>query len=130
MKIYERLLKVRKSQQKTQPPFAEELGVSLATYKNYERGITELPLSIAVIICTNFKISPSWLMLGVGNMIEINTLEIIEKSVLDIRKIISEYGLITTPTQEAKIVKYVVEERFDGVEMNSKKIIRLIEIME
>ena len=50
----------------SQAAFAERTGIKQAAYSNYERGLREIPLSIAVKIAEALSIDLVWLLIGVS----------------------------------------------------------------
>jgi transcriptional regulator with XRE-family HTH domain len=63
-----RLKRVRLVHELTQLEFTSILGVSARSYKNYELGDRELPISLAASVCAAFSIDANWLLLGIGPM--------------------------------------------------------------
>lgn len=64
--IGSRLLEVRKKTGLNQAEFGQLFDLSDRGYKNYEQEIRDLPVKTAIQICTKFKISANWLLLGHG----------------------------------------------------------------
>lgn len=60
----ERLRSLRRTVGKTQPDFADLLGVSSRTYKNYEAGHRELPLEGAKRLIVEFGLDAEWFLFG------------------------------------------------------------------
>lgn len=50
-----------------QEQVASAIGVRRSTLTNYERGITPLPLEVAIRFCACFSIDPVWLGTGSGS---------------------------------------------------------------
>lgn len=46
--------------------FAQLLGVSFASYRLYESGTRDLPISAAVRVCEIYDLSADWFLLGKG----------------------------------------------------------------
>lgn len=55
---------------KTQDEFAKELGIHTNTLGRWERGQSEPDITTAQQICTQFGVSPYWLLAGQGPMLE------------------------------------------------------------
>lgn len=49
-------------------PFAEKIGITESTLRNYEKGISSPDSQILQNICHNLRVSPEWLLLGTGPM--------------------------------------------------------------
>jgi transcriptional regulator with XRE-family HTH domain len=47
-----------------QTEFCEQFGVSRGTYKNYERGAVDPPISLVAKICEKYEANANWLLLG------------------------------------------------------------------
>lgn len=63
----ERLNAVRNAFQLKQSEFAEQLGVSLRAYINYESGDREMPTALFRALADKFRIDPHWLLFGPEN---------------------------------------------------------------
>jgi DNA-binding XRE family transcriptional regulator len=59
-----RLHEVRSRLGYPQSKIAAALGIADRSYKNYETGKRELPLSTAVAICNKFNVDLNWLVFG------------------------------------------------------------------
>lgn len=66
--LYERIKKVRKSNNLTQQKFGERLGLKQNTIATYEMGKTEPSDRTISDICREFSISEEWLRYGTGKM--------------------------------------------------------------
>jgi transcriptional regulator with XRE-family HTH domain len=130
MKLSERLLFLRKSLKKNQIPFAKELGVSQAAYQNYERGLTDTPLSLIRTICDEYKISINWLVYGEGSMESDNTMELVEEAAFTIRDFITKCDFIITPQKEASLVAYLFEGMAEGKKYSIDELKKLYRLME
>lgn len=108
--IQQRLLAVRKELGLTQPELGKVLGLSERAYKNYELGIRELPLAVALKLSENFKISIAWLLVGDGAPTTPSTGEALEAAVIAAREHFIETNKSPTPQQEAAIIRYIYEE--------------------
>lgn len=130
MNLSQRLLHLRKSLNKNQIPFAEELGVSQAAYKNYERGLTDVPLSLIRTICEKYKVSINWLVDGEGGMNTANTLELLEEAAFATRSFIIKYELSISPHKEAKLIRYLFEGMTEGKKYNNDELQKLYKLTE
>jgi transcriptional regulator with XRE-family HTH domain len=67
MSIGKRIVEIRKTTGLNQTDFAELFGSSRGTYKNYERGAVDPPVSLVMKICEKYGINANWLLLGRNN---------------------------------------------------------------
>jgi transcriptional regulator with XRE-family HTH domain len=51
-----------------QKEFAESLGIHLNTYRNYESGERSPDADFLGSVCSVYKVSPAWLLTGIGSM--------------------------------------------------------------
>lgn len=109
MTIGKRLAKVRKTLGHNQVTFAGLVEVSQSAFKNYERGATDIPIALAVRVCKDYSISPSWLLTGEGEMISPNYSEAVERAVIKTREYIKEHGYEVSELKEAQIIVAVFE---------------------
>lgn len=59
--MYQRIRDLREDADKTQKEVADELGLWLTTYRNYETGKREIPLDIAILIARHYRVSLDFL---------------------------------------------------------------------
>ena len=59
--MYQRIRDLREDADKTQKEVADELGLWLTTYRNYETGKREIPLDIAILIAKHYHVSLDFL---------------------------------------------------------------------
>lgn len=59
-----RFLSVRKAQNFSQQQFADELGISLRSEQNYERGERKIPSDVITTVAKKFGVDPLWLLDG------------------------------------------------------------------
>lgn len=120
--IQERLEMVRRSTGLSQAAFGERLGLSDRAYKNYELGIRDLPLRVALDISEKFEVNVGWLVTGDGARDAVTIGEAVEAAVIAVREHFIATGKKPTPEKEAAIVRYIFEEilRRDG--LNSERI--------
>jgi transcriptional regulator with XRE-family HTH domain len=64
MSIGKRLVEIRKATGLNQTEFAELLGSSRGTYKNYERGAVDPPVTLLVKLCEKYGTNANWLIMG------------------------------------------------------------------
>lgn len=64
--IAERLVSIRGSVARR--PFAEDIGITESTLRNYEQGSSSPNAETLEVICKKLRISPEWLVLGTGPM--------------------------------------------------------------
>jgi len=58
----ERLKSIRKSKNLTQKEVAENLGITLSAYSNYEQGIREPSINIIIKICKYYNVTADYLL--------------------------------------------------------------------
>ena len=66
--IGERIKQVRKELKINQQQFANLLGITERTLRNYEKGEREIPHSVIQKLTHLFNINPTWLLTGQGSM--------------------------------------------------------------
>lgn len=118
MNICNRLTHLRKYLNFNQIPFAKELGVSQSAYANYERGVTDIPISLAVKICVEYEVSPSWLLCGDGAMKSKGTGEIVEAASVALARFVAEKKIEITPEKQGLLIRYLYEEMTQGKLLN------------
>ncbi|MBQ8173992.1 MAG: helix-turn-helix transcriptional regulator [Clostridia bacterium] len=59
--MYQRVKDLREDSDKTQKEVANDLGLWLNTYRNYETGKREIPLDIAIAIAKYYHVSVDYL---------------------------------------------------------------------
>ncbi len=62
--IGRRLADVRRRLDLSQAEFAAKLDVPMHTYRNWERGLRDVPLQIVENLNQNFRVDPLWLICG------------------------------------------------------------------
>lgn len=67
MSTFQERLKILRGQE-SQAKFAEMVGIPQTTLGRYERGESQPDVEFATRICTELRVSPSWLLLGDGPM--------------------------------------------------------------
>jgi transcriptional regulator with XRE-family HTH domain len=110
----ERLQELRKKLKKTQPEFAQDLGVGVTSYKFYELEKRDPPLSLVVKICEEYDVSADWLVLGSPLKNHVDLAEIIKKYVVFVREQNIEFKNIFTPEEEAEFVSLLVAQELNG----------------
>ena len=101
--IAERFLLVRGKAK--QGDFAKAIGINPNTLRNYENGRVLPNQEILERICTQFSVSPAWLLLGVGAMRETR------KDAPPPPQEKSEYGLQIEGGNEARLLRELELER-------------------
>ncbi|MEJ8474614.1 helix-turn-helix domain-containing protein [Roseibium algae] len=124
-KIGKRLAVVRENAGFLQIPFAEKLGVSQSSYKNYERGASPVPASLIAKVCEDYDISPAWLLLGEGQIKSEMNGKLVEGVVLTIEKFAEVNNLEPPLDKKAKIIRFVYEEIVSGRDFKDKDVKRL-----
>lgn len=125
MKLSERLAHVRKHIGKQQIEFAEELGVSARSYANYERDVSEPPISLCVDICKKYHISAEWMFLDSGDMIETKVTTIIERAIIETRQHMIKNNVTLSPEKEAALIVHLFEQFMDNPSLGDESINRL-----
>ncbi len=106
----ERLQTARKRTGLSQSEFCAKLGISERTYKNYENEVTDISSAVLKQIANEFGVNVRWLLLGQG-FIDSQTLgDVVESAVLETRAYFMEHNVQLNPKQEAKIVRYLVQQ--------------------
>ena len=67
-KIGERFRAIRKSLRLEQTELAKDMGISQAIISQYEKGMTEIPLSVLEYFKKKHGISSDWVIFGIGEM--------------------------------------------------------------
>ena len=52
----------------SQSEMAQRIGMSLRAYQNYERGDREIPVALVHALYVEFKVDPTWLLTGLGQI--------------------------------------------------------------
>jgi transcriptional regulator with XRE-family HTH domain len=65
LNIGQRLKKIREHSDQTQADMANELGISIPAYANYENDIRVIPLETAMKFCATYRVNLNWLVYGV-----------------------------------------------------------------
>jgi len=112
--IHDRLTTLRKHMGFNQIPFAKEIGVSQSAYANYERGVTDIPISLALKLCTEYHVSSSWLLLGDGSMFAKRSAELVEKAAFAVLEVIAEEQVNAKPKKAAELIRHFFEEMAQG----------------
>jgi transcriptional regulator with XRE-family HTH domain len=67
-RIGERFRAIRKSLRLEQRELAKDMGISQAIISQYEKGMTEIPLSVLEYFKKKHGISSDWVIFGIGEM--------------------------------------------------------------
>ena len=108
--LQQRLEAVRRSTGLSQAAFGERLGLADRTYKNYELGIRDIPLRVAMDISEVFDTNLTWLLTGEGARSTPTIGEGLEAAVVAVRRHMLDAGKTPDPEKEAAIIRYVFEE--------------------
>jgi len=125
MEIHSRLKIVRKKQGVNQIPFARLVGVSQSAYANYERGATDVPISLAQKICKDFSVSADWLLLGNGAMEAKQLGSAVEEAVCEMRQFMDDNDLRIPPDKQGKIARFLFEEKTAGRQIDAEFLNRI-----
>lgn len=123
--IGKRLAVVRENAGYSQIPFAQKLGVSQSSYKNYERGASPVPVGLIARICEEYDVSPAWLVMGEGEINSDMNGELVEAAVLAVEKFAKMKDLEPPLERKAKIIRFVYEELISGREFGDKELKRI-----
>ena len=67
--MVDRIKEIREKFFKTQANFSAYLGLSKQNTSDYERGKSTIPTKHIIKLANDYKINPTWLLLGKGNML-------------------------------------------------------------
>ncbi|MTI18567.1 XRE family transcriptional regulator [Rhodobacteraceae bacterium RKSG542] len=128
MDFPKRLLALRKSLDKRQLQFADELGISGTAYKTYEKGTKTIPTQVLVNICEKYQVSPGWLLMGTGKMKDEPPTKLVRAAILAAKAFQEECDLDLQPEQEAQLICKMFDQLYAenyesnaGDELKSKK---------
>lgn len=108
--LQERLSLIRKSTGMSQAAFGAEFGLSDRAYKNYELGIRELPLSVALDISEKHNVNIAWLLTGDGARSSLEVRDALKAAVIAVREHFITEGETPSPDYESDVVQYVFDE--------------------
>lgn len=108
--LQERLSSIRKATKLSQAAFGAELGLSDRAYKNYELGIRELPLAVALSISDKFDVNIAWLLTGDSAPSPAEAGDAVEAAVTAVREHFLLEGFTPSPEHEATVVRYIFDE--------------------
>lgn len=112
--IGDRLTTLRKHLGFNQIPFAKKIGVSQSAYANYERGVTDIPISLAQKLCIEYQASPAWLLLGEGGMLSNGSGQLVEDAAISVLEVLLEEDIDVKPAKTAQLIRHFFEEMADG----------------
>ena len=112
MVIHNRLQQARKHLGKSQLDFAKELGVSSTSYKNYEKNENPVPSALLVRLCELYPISPSWVLLGKGNMLSEPPTKLVRSAILAANAVIAEFDFHPSAEQEEQLICKMFEQLY------------------
>ena len=108
--LQERSLSIRKSAGLSQAAFGAEFALSDRAYKNYELGIRELPLSVALAISEKYDVNIAWLLTGDGARSGLEVRNAVKAAVVAVREHFIAEGETPSPDYESDVVQYVFDE--------------------
>jgi len=108
--LQERLSAIRKATGLSQAAFGAEFGLSDRAYKNYELGIRELPLAVALGIADKYDVNIAWLLTGEGARTGPEMRDALKAAVIAVREHFIEEGQTPSPDYESDVVQYVFDE--------------------
>ena len=125
MSLSNRFQILRKKFGLTQAEFAEQLGISLTAYKNYENGTRDPSASVLMLLCTLYDVVPAWLLKGAEDaqmpkILDVGKTELVFK-LMQFYK--TSKNIELTKKQEAKLFNIIYEkiwnDDFDGDALNN-----------
>ena len=117
MSLSDRIGSLRKSLGFSQAEFAENLGLSLTAYKNYEKGSREPPASVLVLLCTLYDVVPAWLLIGESKIRSVLDVEKTEICLQLLQNFTDKYNANITKQQQAKLFN-IIYESIDDEKIN------------
>jgi transcriptional regulator with XRE-family HTH domain len=105
-----RLLDVRSRLGAPQSKIAAKLGIADRTYKNYETGKRELPLSTALAFCDAFNVNLQWLVSGETSLNLADANRLFDECVLVVLDEVQSRKLTITNAKVAKICAYLAKQ--------------------
>lgn len=108
--LQERLSSIRKETGLSQAAFGAEFGLSDRAYKNYELGIRELPLAVALGISEKCDVNIAWLLTGEGAQSTPAVRDAVKAAVIAVREHFISEGETPNPDYESDVVQYVFDE--------------------
>lgn len=106
----QRLREVRLTRDYSQAKVAARLEIADRTYKFYELGKREMPISTALKFCSEFGVELKWLATGSGPKLLLEKGSLVEEAVLAVLLTHQEKGLSVPAEKIAKQVNYVMEQ--------------------
>ena len=108
--LQERLSSIRKATGMSQAAFGAELGLSDRAYKNYELGIRDPPLAVALGISEKYDANIAWLLTGDGARSGLEIRDALKAAVIAVREHFIAEGETPSPDYESDVVQYVFDE--------------------
>ena len=81
MTIGQRFFEVRRAKKATQIEFAAKLGLSQSALVAYERGDRDPPAAAIAKLCQEYRVDPTWLLIGSGIMLRDSLLQMFEQAI-------------------------------------------------
>jgi transcriptional regulator with XRE-family HTH domain len=106
----------------SQAAFGAELGLSDRAYKNYELGIRDLPLAVALGISEKYDANIAWLLTGDGARSGLKIRDALKAAVIAVREHFIAEGETPSPDYESDVVQYVFDEILREGGLNSSRI--------
>ena len=117
--IGNRLQSVRKQNGQTQAQFAQALEISTNGYQNYERGLTEPPVSLLLKVSDTYDVDPLWLIIGRGASERDALFKAIAEACVVVRKFGTTLPAKPPIEKEAEIVALLVRQWLDSGHISS-----------
>jgi transcriptional regulator with XRE-family HTH domain len=118
MELSEKFKKVRKHKKLSQTEMADNLGVAVGTYKNYELGKRIPSADLLIKLVSLFNVNPVWLLTDDGDMFQTTTtLKTRELDTLDCQILNAIHGMKDQKKKE--ILHHIEKEKlFDELLKN------------
>lgn len=105
-----RLREVRLTSDFSQAKTAARLGIADRTYKFYELGKREVPLSTAIKFCAEFSVELKWLATGTGPKHLLSEDSLVEEAIVAVISALDLKGLKLGADRIAKQVGFVLKQ--------------------
>jgi DNA-binding XRE family transcriptional regulator len=125
-----RLHEVRSRLGYPQSKVAAAIGIADRSYKNYEAGKRELPLSTAIAFCEAFRVDLQWLLLGKPSLNEGQAKQLFEDSVLAVLAESERQGKSLSHAKTAKACAFLATLCLASGAEPASKVGEVMELME
>jgi len=105
----------------SQAVFGADLGLSDRAYKNYELGIRDLPLAVALAISEKYGVNIAWLLTGDGAKSGLEVRDALKAAVVAVREHFIAENETPSPDYESNVVQYVFDEILREGGLNSPR---------